>query len=156
MFYGLQPLCPLNFDLSPFKALARRHFRLLAWCAASAAALLLPWNPIAAQTRGLTGITLATTVAGQPVTTVTSGTVVTLTAGMTAMNRAKFIVATIIAGTLWATYAALIGYFGGRTFVGNHTLAFVVAFAVALSLTGLTELEHWLLRRRKERSEAMA
>jgi membrane-associated protein len=79
-------------------------------------------------------------------------TVVTLTAGMTEMRRSKFVVATIIAGTLWATYAALLGYFGGRAFEDNHTLAFVVAFAAALAVTGLTELIRWGLRRRKERA----
>jgi len=30
-------------------------------------------------------------------------------------------------------------------------MAFVVAFAAALSISGLTELVRWLLRRRKER-----
>jgi membrane protein DedA with SNARE-associated domain len=79
-------------------------------------------------------------------------TAVTLTAGMTAMNRFKFVAATIVAGVLWATYAALLGYFGGRTFEDNHTLAFVVAFAAALSITALTELVRWLLRRRKDRA----
>jgi hypothetical protein len=86
MFYTLQPLRLLNFDRCPypFKALARRQFRFLAWCAALAVTLWVPWNPAAAQTRASTAITLATTVAGQPVTTVTSGTVVTLTATVTA------------------------------------------------------------------------
>jgi hypothetical protein len=86
MSHSLQPLRHLNFDLSPypFKALARRHFRFLAWCTALTVALWVPLNPIAAQTRALTAITLATTVAGQPVTTVTSGTVVTLTGTVTA------------------------------------------------------------------------
>ena len=82
-------------------------------------------------------------------------TAVTLTAGMTAMNRFKFVAATIVAGVLWATYAALLGYFGGRTFEDNHTLAFVVAFTAALSITALTELVRWLLRRRKERAGAV-
>jgi Bacterial Ig-like domain (group 3)/FG-GAP-like repeat len=86
MSYGLQPLRPLNLDLSPslFKALARRHFRFFAWCTALTAALWVPWTPVAAQTRALTAITLATTVAGEPVTTVTAGMVVTLTASVTA------------------------------------------------------------------------
>ncbi len=83
-------------------------------------------------------------------------TAVTLTAGMTSMNRAKFVAATIVAGVLWATYAALLGYFGGRAFEDNHTLAFVVAFAAALSITGLIELVRWLLRRRKTRIGSMA
>jgi membrane-associated protein len=79
-------------------------------------------------------------------------TAVTLTAGMTGMNRVKFVLATIVAGLLWATYAALLGYFGGRTFEDNHTLAFVVAFGAALSVTGLTELIRWRLRKRKQRA----
>jgi membrane protein DedA with SNARE-associated domain len=83
-------------------------------------------------------------------------TAVTLTAGMTEMRRAKFVFATIIAGTLWATYATLLGYFGGKAFEDNHTAAFVVAFAAALSVTGLTELIRWRLRRRKERAGAAA
>ena len=81
-------------------------------------------------------------------------TVVTLTAGITGMQRMRFLLATIVAGLLWATYAASLGYFGGRAFQDNHTLAFVVAFAAALSITGLTELVRWLLRRRKERTAA--
>ena len=78
-------------------------------------------------------------------------TAVTLTAGMTSMRRGKFVLATIVAGLLWATYAACLGYFGGKAFEDNHTMAFVVAFAAALSISGLTELVRWLLRRRKER-----
>src|SRR5580693_10728233 len=66
----------LNFDLSlyPFKALARRQFRFVAWCGALAVALLGPWNPAAAQTKASTAITLTIRAAGGPVTTVTSGT----------------------------------------------------------------------------------
>ena len=79
-------------------------------------------------------------------------TAVTLTAGMTHMSRGKFVLATVIAGVLWASYAALLGYFGGKTFEDNHTLAFVVAFGAALSVTALTELIRWRLRRRKERA----
>jgi membrane protein DedA with SNARE-associated domain len=80
-------------------------------------------------------------------------TAVTVTAGMTSMNRPKFVAATVIAGIIWGTYAALLGYFGGKTFEDNHTLAFVVAFAIALSVTGLTEIIRWRLRRRAERAE---
>src|SRR5215207_6668715 len=79
-------------------------------------------------------------------------TAVTLTAGMTHMSRLKFVVATLIAGVLWASYAALLGYFGGKTFEDNHTLAFVVAFGVALSVTAVTEVIRWSLRRRIERA----
>jgi membrane-associated protein len=81
-------------------------------------------------------------------------TAVTVTAGMTSMNRAKFVAATVVAGVVWATYATLLGYFGGKTFEDNHTLAFVVAFAIALSVTALTELIRWRLRRRREHAAA--
>src|SRR3981081_1101958 len=86
MFYSLQPLRLLNFDLSPypFKTLARRQFRFAAWCGALAVALWFSWSPATAQTRASTATTLAMTAAGHPVTTVTSGTVVTLTATVTA------------------------------------------------------------------------
>ena len=86
MSYNLQPLRLLNFDLSPYpsKALARHQFRFLAWCGALALALWAPWNPAAAQTRASTATTLAMTAAGHTVTTVKSGTVVTLTATVTA------------------------------------------------------------------------
>ena len=83
-------------------------------------------------------------------------TVVTLTAGMTSMRRSKFVLATIVAGLLWATYAACLGYFGGRAFEDNHTMAFVVAFAAALAVSGLTELVRWLLHRRKEHLGSVA
>jgi membrane protein DedA with SNARE-associated domain len=76
-------------------------------------------------------------------------TVVTVTCGMTGMRRSKFVVATIIAGIIWASYASLLGYFGGKAFEDNHTGAFLLAFGVALSISGLTELVRWLLRRRK-------
>jgi hypothetical protein len=85
MFDSFQPSHLLNVDLSPspFKALARRQFRFVAWCGALAVALWGPWNPAAAQTGASTAITLAITAAGGPVTTVTSGTVITLTAHVT-------------------------------------------------------------------------
>jgi hypothetical protein len=85
MFCSLQPLRYLNFDLSPypFNALARHQFRFVAWSAALAMALWVAWNPAAAQTRASTAITLDITVAGQSATTVSSGTVVTLTATAT-------------------------------------------------------------------------
>ena len=48
----------------------------------------------------------------------------------------------------WATYAALLGYLGGRTFQDNHTLAFGVAFGTAVSVTVVIEAVRWSLKRR--------
>ena len=76
-------------------------------------------------------------------------TVVTVTAGMTAMNHAKFFLATVVAGLIWGTYAAMLGYLGGQAFEDNHTLAFVIAFGAALAVSGLTELVRWAIHRRR-------
>jgi hypothetical protein len=43
-----------------------------------------------------------------------------------------------------------LGYFGGKAFEDNHTLAFVVSFTAALAVSGLTELVRWLLHRRRK------
>jgi membrane protein DedA with SNARE-associated domain len=77
-------------------------------------------------------------------------TVVTITCGMTSMRRSKFVAATVVAGFIWATYAALLGYFGGKAFEDNHTGAFLLAFGVALGISGTTELVRWLLKRRTQ------
>ena len=77
-------------------------------------------------------------------------TVVTITCGMTSMRRGKFVAANFVAGFIWATYAALLGYFGGKAFEDNHTGAFLLAFGVALAISGTTELVRWLLKRRSQ------
>ena len=56
---------------------------------------------------------------------------------------------TVIAVVIWASYASLLGYFGGKTFQESHTLAFLVAFGTALSVTVLIEIVRWLLKMRK-------
>jgi membrane protein DedA with SNARE-associated domain len=56
------------------------------------------------------------------------------------------------AASIWALYAALLGFIGGKTFEDNHTLAFVVAFTTAISATVLIELVR--LTRKKLRSRA--
>jgi len=51
----------------------------------------------------------------------------------------RFIVYDVVAGTLWATYAALLGYFGGKTFENHPTLGLVIALGIALTLGFLVE-----------------
>jgi membrane protein DedA with SNARE-associated domain len=80
-------------------------------------------------------------------------TAVTVTAGMTAMNHAKFFFATVISGVLWASYAAALGYYGGTRFEDSPTKALLLASGIALVVLGLTEGIRWLLKRR---SAAMA
>jgi membrane-associated protein len=67
-------------------------------------------------------------------------TAVTLACGLVEMRWRRFISFDIAAGLLWASYAALLGYWGGRTFEKNPLYGFLIAFAVALSITGVVEL----------------
>ena len=67
-------------------------------------------------------------------------TVVTLACGLLEMSWHRFIAFDIAAGVLWASYAALLGYVGGRTFERNPLYGFLIAFAVALAITGAVEL----------------
>jgi membrane-associated protein len=48
---------------------------------------------------------------------------------------------------MWASYAALLGYFGGKAFEEQPWKGFAVAFVVALAITGAIELYRWLRKR---------
>ena len=76
-------------------------------------------------------------------------TLLTLACGITGQPRKWFAKWTAIAAVIWASYASLLGYFGGKTFEESHTLAFLVAFGTALSVTVLIEVVRWLLKMRK-------
>lgn len=67
-------------------------------------------------------------------------TAITTTSGLTAQPRRRFVLFVGIASVIWATYAALLGFIGGKTFADNHTLAFLMAFGAALSVTVLIEV----------------
>ena len=71
-------------------------------------------------------------------------TAVTVASGVTRQPRRRFIIWDAIACTIWATYATLLGYIGGRTFEDNHTRAFLFAFALAVGVTLLIEGVRWL------------
>lgn len=75
-------------------------------------------------------------------------TAITLAAGLLEMPWRRFIVFDVAAGIVWACYAALLGYVGGRTFEENPFKAFLIAFAVALAVTGAVEAFRWLKKRR--------
>lgn len=74
-------------------------------------------------------------------------TALTVTSGITHQPRRWFMGWVAVAVVIWATYAALLGYIGGQTFEDNHTLAFLVAFGLALAMTGLIELVRHLRAR---------
>lgn len=75
-------------------------------------------------------------------------TAVTLASGLLEMRWRKFIVFDVAAGIVWASYAALLGYVGGRTFEEDPLKGFIIAFAVALAVTGGVEVYRWLKKRR--------
>jgi membrane-associated protein len=75
-------------------------------------------------------------------------TAVTLASGLLEMRWRKFLAFDVAAGLVWASYAALLGYVGGRTFEEDPLKGFIIAFAVALAVTGGVEAYRWLKRRR--------
>jgi membrane-associated protein len=75
-------------------------------------------------------------------------TAVTLSCGLLEMPWRRFITFDVAAGLVWATYAALLGYIGGRTFEENPLKGFLLAFAVALGVAGVIEAYRWYRRRR--------
>ena len=75
-------------------------------------------------------------------------TAITLACGLLEMAWRRFVAFDVAAGVIWATYAALLGYWGGRTFEKNPLYGFLIAFAVALAITGAVEVARWLRKRR--------
>jgi membrane-associated protein len=76
-------------------------------------------------------------------------TAVTFACGSLEMRWYRFIVYDALAGVIWASYAALLGYFGGKTFHDQPWKGLILALVIALSITGGIEVVRWLLRRRK-------
>jgi membrane protein DedA with SNARE-associated domain len=74
-------------------------------------------------------------------------TVVTFTSGLTRQPFRRFLGFIAFAAVVWACYAALLGYVGGKAFADNHTLAFLVAFGCALGVTAVIEVVRWVRHR---------
>lgn len=66
--------------------------------------------------------------------------VLTISSGITRQPRLWFMGWIAIAAVIWATYAAGLGYFGGKTFEDDHTKAFIVAFSLSIGVTVLVEV----------------
>lgn len=77
---------------------------------------------------------------------------VTLSAGATGYPWRRFAVFDAIAGTVWATYAALLGFLGGKAFENTPWAGLVLALGIAFAVTGALELRRaWARRRRRSR-----
>jgi membrane-associated protein len=67
-------------------------------------------------------------------------TALTVTSGLTRQDHSWFARWIGLAAVIWATYAAVLGYIFGNRFKDDHTVAFVLAFGCALSITIVIEL----------------
>lgn len=76
-------------------------------------------------------------------------TAVTLSCGLIGYNHRRFMIATAVAGVLWAAYAFFAGRLGGKAFENNPVAGFFVAFGGALVISGIVELARRLIARRK-------
>lgn len=75
-------------------------------------------------------------------------TAITLACGLLKMVYPRFIAFDAAAGLIWASYAALLGYFGGKAFEEDPWKGFLLAFVIALGVTGVIEAVRWMRRRR--------
>jgi membrane-associated protein len=75
-------------------------------------------------------------------------TAVTLSAGTLHYPWRRFVVFDAAAALVWASYAALLGYYGGRTFESFWGL--VLALTTAFAIAGGVELFRWIQRRRRK------
>ena len=75
-------------------------------------------------------------------------TAVTFASGYThGMTWRRFIVADVVAGVIWGTYAALLGYIGGKQFEEAPWKGLLLAFVVAVGIAFTVEAVRWLRNR---------
>jgi membrane protein DedA with SNARE-associated domain len=76
-------------------------------------------------------------------------TAVTFASGYVhAMKWRRFIVWDVLAGLIWASYAAMLGFLGGKQFKEQPWKGLILAFLVALAVGGGIELARHIRRRR--------
>jgi membrane-associated protein len=80
-------------------------------------------------------------------------TAVTFASGLLGMRWRRFIAFDVTAGLVWASYAALLGYFGGKTFERDPWKGLVLAFVLAFGVVVIVETVRWLRRRRPATQE---
>ena len=75
-------------------------------------------------------------------------TATTLAAGTLEMPWRRFVVADALAATLWATYAAMLGYAGGSSFAHSLWKPLLFALGIAFLLAGAGEIYRRAQKRR--------
>jgi membrane-associated protein len=83
-------------------------------------------------------------------------TALTVSSGVTRQPHPWFAAWVAVAAVIWATYAALLGFLGGKTFEDDHTKAFLLAFAAAFTLTVTIEVIRHTRAKRASRRDAAA
>ena len=78
---------------------------------------------------------------------------INMSCGAGQMDYRRFLFFDVIGAVLWATQAALLGYFAGKAFAGQLWVAFVVAFAVTGIVGGFVMIKE---RRRVRQENAAA
>jgi membrane-associated protein len=76
-------------------------------------------------------------------------TATTFTAGYVEFPWRKFLLFDAIAASIWGSYTVLLGYFGGSQFEDQPWKGLLLAFAIAIAVTGLIELVRFLRHRRQ-------
>ena len=81
-------------------------------------------------------------------------TAVTLCCGIVRYNQRRFVVATAIAGVIWACYSFFIGRRGGRAFEDRPWAGLLLALGLAVGISGLIELARRVRSARASRGDA--
>ena len=74
-------------------------------------------------------------------------TATTFAAGTLEMPLRRFFPWDVLAGTFWALYASLIGFFGGKAFEDDPTRGILLALGIAFALAALIEAWRWWRKR---------
>lgn len=75
-------------------------------------------------------------------------TATTFSAGLVRWNWPRFFVYDIVAGILWALYASLIGFFGGKAFENDPLKGIILALAIAFAIASSVEAYRYIRHRR--------
>jgi membrane-associated protein len=81
---------------------------------------------------------------------------VTFTCGAVGYRRKNFVLATAVAGVIWASYAYLLGRLGGAAFEDRPWVGLLIAFGAAVLLSAVVEVARRLAGRRRNRRAAAA
>jgi len=78
-----------------------------------------------------------------------------LSCGIVGYDRRRFVIATAIAGTLWAAYSFFAGRLGGKAFEDRPWAGLLLAFGGTLAVSGLIEVVRRIRSRRGQRDQVV-